>query len=112
MDSDSESEASLDELPHETTEEPSELSDEEDINEPTEYYDILDDLAKKWLEIHLSHNVSLSATYEFWNIGMKVIPKLFEAKLRQDIQKNTPQFVHLRRKLYKEMCPPVHLETQ
>ena len=87
-------------------------TDIEEAPEPTGYYELLDDLAKRWLGIHLSHNVSLSATYEFWNLAVKLMPKLNSAKINQDIKKNTPQFVHLRRKMYREMCPPVQIDTE
>ena len=87
-------------------------SEGEDMFEPSDYYSILDDMSKKWMSVHLSHNVSLAATYEFWNLAVKMIPKLIAAKERQDVVKNIPQFVHLRRKLYREMCPPVQLEIQ
>ena len=74
-----------------------------------DYFDMLDNLSKKWMSVHLTHNVSLTATYEFWKLAMKTIPKLMDVKKRQDIQRKTPQLVHLRRKIYQELCPEVHL---
>ena len=32
------------------------------------YFDLLDELSKKWLAIQLTHNVSLKATDAFWKV--------------------------------------------
>ena len=60
-------------------EEEEEQEEEEQLeshNQPAGYYAILDDLVKKWMEIHLTRNVSLSATYEFWKVAMSTFPHL------------------------------------
>ena len=66
----------------------------------------------KWLSVHLTHNVSLSATYEFWKLGLAAFPLLMQFKEEENISRKTPQFVQLRRKLYQEMCPKVHLDFE
>ena len=83
---------------------------DEDIMTFTDYFDMLEDLSKKWLAIHLTHNVSLTATYEFWKLALIAMPKLMQMKNEQDIQRKTPQLVQLRRKIYKEMCPEIHMD--
>ena len=81
-----------------------------DAPEPTDYFEMLEDLAKKWLSIHLTHNVSLTATYEFWKLALKAMPKLMEVKKAQNIDRKTQQLVHLRRQIINEMCPEVYLK--
>ena len=84
-------------------------SEADESIENLNYYDMLDALVKKWMTIHLTHNVSLTATYEFWRVALNFFPKLKERKERDEITRKTPQFSHLRRQLYKDMCPKVEL---
>ena len=85
-------------------------SEADESIENLDYYDMLDALVKKWMTIHLTHNVSLTATYEFWRVALNFFPKLKERKEKDEITRKTPQFSHLRRQLYKDMCPKVELD--
>ena len=85
-------------------------SSEEEI--PQNYSDLLHKLSIKWLSVHLTHNVSLEATYEFWKIALLCMPLLVQYKEEEEITRKTPQFVHLRRKLYDELCPKVYMDFE
>ena len=75
------------------------------------YRSILKDLSKDWLENELLHRVSKEASNSFFELGKKWFFPLFEAKRLEGVTKNSPQFVHIRRQLYKKRIPPVLLEV-
>ena len=81
-------------------------------NEPEqpEYSNLLTILSEKWLYTKLTHQVSAAASKSFWKTAMECVPALYEAKKEVNVTKNTPGFIHQRRKLYKDMCPEVHLK--
>ena len=54
--------------------------------------------------------MSKEASNSFFELGKKWFFDLFEAKARQGISSKTPQFVHLRRMMYKKYVPKVYLE--
>ena len=86
-------------------------SDSEDVAmDATGYFDLLDQLVKDWMSIQLTHNVSLTATYEFWKLALKTFPKLMEVKKAENVERKTPQFIHLKRQLYKDVCPKIYLD--
>ena len=60
-------------------------------------------------EIH--HRMSQEASNALFEVARKWFFKLFKAKFDEGIAREPPQFVHLRRQLYKKKVPPVHLEV-
>ena len=79
---------------------------EEDIFTPSESENepliSIEELAKKWLNIELSHHVSKTASNEFWKVALQIIPKLVPMK-------KTPTFPTLRKKMYGSLIPPINL---
>ena len=86
-------------------------SDDEDMFNGIEggYHTILQELLEEFLLIEITHNTSKTATNAFWRASEKGFYKLQQAKNLQGITKSTPQFVHLRRKMYKDL-PKVNME--
>ena len=79
--------------------------------EPTEnYMDLLNDLAKKWLDLELHHCTSKKASDDFWALAKEAFPRLHRAKVNAMVSKNTPSMTTLRRKMYKERVPKIKLE--
>ena len=116
-DDDDEEEEEQEEVEEEEEEEDWEQEEEQEQEEdnsnpneePQNYFALLHELSKLWLSIQLSHKVSLKAADHFWAAALECFPKLYCAKMRQNIKRKTPQFVHERRKLYKTQCPTVNL---
>ena len=75
-----------------------------------DYHDLLKTFSSKWLLSQLTHNVSLTAANAFWQLSLNFLPVLLEAKENSLVKKNTPGFIHQKRKLYDEMCPKVHMK--
>ena len=73
---------------------------------------MLQNLSKKWLVTQLTHEVSAAATNSFWQLSTELFQQLFEAKARDDVSKNIPGFIHLRRKLYKDssLSPKIYMK--
>lgn len=88
----------------------SEESEDEEFIEMDDYKTILDFLSKEWIKIELTHQVSKVASNAFWSMAKNWFPRLFHAKEMQNIHRKTPNFAHIRRKMYKENVPPIHLE--
>lgn len=57
------------------------------------------------------HHVSKEAANEFFELGKKWFPLLYEAKQREGITRKVPQFVHLRRKLHERNVPKISLDV-
>ena len=74
-----------------------------------DYFDILDELSRRWLSIQLTHDVSLKAADEFWRLAVEWMPALYSAKDRCHIRKKVPQFQNQRKKLQADLCPRVGL---
>ena len=87
------------------------LDEEEEEEEGNAYFDLLEAIAEKWLLVELCHTVSKAASNEFWKIAISLLPALFSNKTSLQITRKTPQFVHLRRKLYKKLLPKIHHST-
>ena len=87
---------------------PSPGPDDEDND--VNYQGLLQDLKEKWLLTQLTHNVSAAATNSFWDLGLSYFPALIAEKLDNNVKKDVPGFIHLRRGLYEDMCPEVHMK--
>ena len=77
--------------------------------EDDDYYNLLNELSRKWLAIQLTHKVSLKATDSFWKVAVAYIGKVFEAKQRQGIRRKVPQFIHQRKQIFSKECPRVSM---
>ena len=84
---------------------------EEEVEEEhgDSYFSALEKLLKKWLCAQMTHRVSQEAANSFWRAGIELIPELMALKMRDSITRKTPMFENQRRKLYKDMCPPINL---
>ena len=67
------------------------ITSEDNISD-TSTTDSIEELAKRWLMVELTHQVSKTATNEFWRLAMEIIPRL------NNVRKTT--FGHLRKKMY------------
>ena len=83
------------------------ISSDEEVNN---YDELLDSLAKKWLLTQSTHQVSAAAANSFWEVSMNLIPKMLGVREKFNIKKKVPGFIHLRRKLNEDLCPPIHMK--
>ena len=81
-----------------------------DFEEVDEYFALLKYLSKEWLKVELAHRVSKVASEEFWSLAKKWFHKLFTTKKVQKVTRKTPSFPHLRRRMYDNSVPPIHME--
>lgn len=70
---------------------------------------MMDSFSKQWSQIQLTHHVSITASNSFWNLGFKYIGALQNIKEQERNNRKIPQFVHVRRCLYKDYCPDVKM---
>lgn len=82
----------------------SSADDEEEHEE--NYSSILKDLKSQWMTTEISHCVSKAASDAFWRLGLEYFPKISAA----NVNKKTHQFDSIRRRIYKDMVPPIHLQ--
>ena len=86
-------------------------SDEDfDFEEVDDYFTILKYLSKEWLKLERNHQVSKVASEAMWDLAKTWFHKLFMTKNAQGVTRKTPSFIHLRRLLYRDYVPPVHME--
>ena len=83
---------------------------EEEFEQADDYHALLKFLAKKWLDTELTHHISKEAGNALWDLGKKWFHRLFQAKEAQNVRRKTPAFVHIRRKMYTDYVPPIHMD--
>ena len=66
-------------------------------------------LSNSWLQIQLTHHVSLEATNAFWRTSLKSFHELIEKKKAEGINRKIPQYVQIRKNIYKDICPDVKM---
>lgn len=86
------------------------LEEEEDYNTESGYYKTLKGLAEEWMMTENHHRVSKEASNSLFEVAKKWFHKLYEAKEKEGIFRNTPQFVQLREHIHKKNTPTVYLE--
>ena len=69
------------------------------------------ELAKAWLSVELSHNISKTASDQLWKLALASFKPLLDAKIEDKITKKTPQFPQLRKYLYKQYASPISVRT-
>lgn len=84
-------------------------SDDEDNEDEITFVSLLDDFSKKWLELQLTHHVSLAASNQFWNLAIKQIHEIFKKKEQEKVKRKIPQFLHVRKMIYKDLCPEIKM---
>ena len=90
-----------------------ELNDEEeaddDIPFPDTYEELVRQLGHLFVESTVRHNVSLAGACYLWRIAFKWIGPILGKKEQEGITRKTPQLKHLRRKILKDIVPPVNI---
>ena len=76
---------------------------EEELPEET-YTTILETFAKKWLYAELQHNVSKTASNEFWKIALEFIPQVHEASKNSAKKINQSSFQRYVKKCTMNYC--------
>ena len=79
-------------------------SDPEDMDT---YESLFASFTEKWMETQLTHHVSLAGANAFWKLSFQYVNDICKLKTEENIAKNIPQFVHVRRQVQKEICPNV-----
>ena len=85
--------------------EDSEDQEEEDLQIQQPIDEPLEELAKQWLLIEMSHSVSKTASDEFWKAAQTFITKIYSKKKCKN-----QSFTHLRRQLMRRYCPDVCID--
>ena len=85
-------------------------SEIEEFEEVDDYDSILHFLSKEWLTTEVHHRVSKTASDAFWALAKKWFHKLFTVKKIQKVTRKTPDFVHIRRRLYLDYVPPIKMD--
>ena len=78
-------------------------------NEEEDYFSLLDDVSRQWLDSELLHNVSKTASNHLWKLACTKVVKLFDIKRRQNISRKVPMFQQIRKKLSTNV-PPITME--
>ena len=64
---------------------------------------------ENWLQTQLTHHVSLAGANAFWKLCFKYVSDLYALREAENISKRIPQFVHVRRQVYKQICPNIKM---
>ena len=81
-------------------------SDEE---EPDNFNSLFSSFSKQWVNAQLTHKVSLAAANSFWGLSFKYLKDIFHLKNTEGIKKKIPQFIQVRKNIYKDLCPDVKM---
>ena len=80
------------------------------ISDTETYEAMVGKLSRDWLLAEVGHNVSKSASDALWKVACNLVPKVYDAKKAEEVEKNVPQFTHIRRSIYNNL-PPIHMKT-
>ena len=71
----------------------------------------MENFTKEWIRTKLTHHVSLAGADEFWKLSFKYVGDMLRLKEAENVTKGVPQFVHMRRLMYKDqtICPEVKM---
>lgn len=83
--------------------------DSGDDGDENNYATLFRSFSEKWLNTQLTHYVSLTATNAFWRLALEFIPPVMETRKKESIHRKIPQFVQVRRNLYKEIAPKIKM---
>ena len=79
----------------------------DDEGDPPTFESLFKDLSERWLNVQLTHHVSLEATAALWKLAFSHVSEITALKAQENINRKIPQYVHVRRQIYKEVCPRV-----
>ena len=71
-----------------------------------DFPDLVEDLAKEWLLLEMSHNVSKKASDLFWELSKRMLARLMESGCPTKM----PSFTHIRRQLVNKYCPDIKID--
>ena len=80
-----------------------------DQSEEKDYYELLDEVSRAWLDTELDHKVSKTASNIYWQIACTLMIKVFEARKRQNITKKISRFQQIRRN-YEKKVPDINMK--
>ena len=97
-------------MPNNNGNEEEEEKEEEDKDDDEDtFHSLFESFSKQWLGAQLTHHVSLTASQAFWNLAFKYGSNLNDLKTKENIKKKIPQFLQVRKNMYAEICPKVHM---
>ena len=95
---------------HDNNSDSEEISDGEIIQDGNESFEnVLQSFSKEWLHAHLTHNVSLAASNIFWQLSFNFVSKIQSLRASEGINRKIPQFLQVRKNMYTDICPQVHM---
>lgn len=89
----------------------SESDDQEMQNMNPTYKTLLQQFTEQWLLNEVHHRVSKEASNALFELSKKWLPDLLVAKTTEGKTGKIPQFVHMRRQIYKKRLPPIDIEV-
>lgn len=66
-------------------------------------------MSNQWLQVQLTHKVSLTAANAFWKLSFKHLKEIFDLKEAEGVKRKIPQFQQVRKNIYKDLCPDVKM---
>ena len=92
-------------------------SQDSDDNDPDPDHDeeeqsfdsLFETFSEQWLQAQLTHHVSLAASNDFWKLSFKYVSEIIEMKRQENINKKIPQFLQIRKNIYKSICPDIKM---
>lgn len=67
-------------------------------------------MSEAWVRNETNHDVSKEASNSFFELGKTWFPLLSQAKQREGIERQTPNLVHLRRKIIEKKVPRISMD--
>lgn len=83
-------------------------SDGDDENEAS-FDSLFQSFSQKWLNTQLTHHVSLAAANAFWSMEFQYVSELHDLKVAEGISRKIPQFLQVRKNIYRDMCPDIKM---
>ena len=89
---------------------PAEENEVDELYVDEDFDNLISRFGHLWLASIVSHDISISAACHLWKLAFTWIESIMLRKKLEGVKK-IPQFAHLRRKLIKNLCPPVTIRV-
>lgn len=78
-------------------------------DESDSFESLFSSFSQQWLDAQLTHNVSIAASNYFWKLAFNHVSQIESLKASEGIKRKIPQFLQVRKNLYKDFCPEVKM---
>ena len=79
-------------------------------DESNTFNELFKSFSNQWVQTQLCHKVSLTAACAFWKLSFKYVKDIYDKKAAEVVTKKIPQYVTVKKNIYKDQSPDVKMK--